>query len=101
MRFRKVSDYAVQLREKQKVKRIYGVGERQFRTLFSKAARELLESNPETVVVVAKAVDGGSLLKGTEAACPDLVLLEWDLPGRPKAELIAALRNLNTGQSSD
>lgn len=37
-RRRKQSDYAVQLREKQKTKRIYGLGEKQFRTLFEKAA---------------------------------------------------------------
>lgn len=34
---RKLSDYGVQLREKQKVKRIYGVLERQFRIYFEKA----------------------------------------------------------------
>ena len=37
MRFRKVSDYAVQLREKQKVKRIYGMLEGQFRRYFEMA----------------------------------------------------------------
>jgi small subunit ribosomal protein S4 len=37
-RRRKQSDYAVQLREKQKVKRIYGLGEKQFRNLFKTAA---------------------------------------------------------------
>src|SRR5210317_2406471 len=37
-RRRKQSDYAVQLREKQKTKRIYGLGEKQFRNLFEKAA---------------------------------------------------------------
>jgi len=36
-RRRKQSDYAVQLREKQKVKRIYGLGEKQFRNLFERA----------------------------------------------------------------
>jgi len=36
-RRRKQSDYAVQLREKQKVKRIYGLHERQFRSLFERA----------------------------------------------------------------
>jgi small subunit ribosomal protein S4 len=36
-RRRKQSDYAVQLREKQKVKRIYGMGEKQFRSLFEYA----------------------------------------------------------------
>ncbi len=36
-RFRKMSDYAVQLREKQKVKRIYGMLEGQFRRYFKMA----------------------------------------------------------------
>jgi len=36
-RFRKVSDYAIQLREKQKVKNIYGMLEKQFRNYFHKA----------------------------------------------------------------
>lgn len=36
-RFRKVSDYAVQLREKQKVKSMYGMLEKQFRLAFKKA----------------------------------------------------------------
>lgn len=38
-RKRKLSDYGVQLREKQKVKRIYGVLEKQFRNYFKKAAK--------------------------------------------------------------
>ncbi len=37
-RRRKQSDYAVQLREKQKVKRMYGLHEKQFRALFERAA---------------------------------------------------------------
>jgi len=39
-RRRKQSDYAVQLREKQKVKRIYGLHEKQFRNLFEQAAHQ-------------------------------------------------------------
>ena len=39
-RRRKQSDYAVQLREKQKVKRIYGLAEKQFRSLFDRAAHQ-------------------------------------------------------------
>jgi len=39
-RRRKQSDYALQLREKQKVKRMYGLQETQFRNLFQRAARE-------------------------------------------------------------
>jgi small subunit ribosomal protein S4 len=36
----KFSDYGIQLREKQKVRRIYGVSEKQFRLIFSKADRQ-------------------------------------------------------------
>jgi len=38
-RRRRVSDYGLQLREKQKVRRIYGVMEKQFRNYYKKAAR--------------------------------------------------------------
>ena len=38
-RRRKASDYGEQLREKQKVKRMYGVAERQFRGYYHKASR--------------------------------------------------------------
>ncbi len=37
---RKASDYLLQLREKQKVKRLYGVMEKQFRRYFEKAERQ-------------------------------------------------------------
>jgi len=37
-RRRRVSDYGLQLREKQKVRRIYGIMERQFRNYYKKAA---------------------------------------------------------------
>jgi len=37
-RRRRISDYGLQLREKQKVRRIYGVMERQFRNYYKKAA---------------------------------------------------------------
>jgi small subunit ribosomal protein S4 len=56
----KSSDYAVQLREKQKVRRIYGMLERQFRLYYAKAASQkgatgenllkLLESRLDNVV---------------------------------------------------
>ena len=59
-RRRKMSEYATQLREKQKAKYTYGVLERQFRNLFHKAARmkgvtgevllQLLESRLDNVV---------------------------------------------------
>lgn len=39
-RQKKMSNYGIQLREKQKLRRIYGVNERQFRTYFKKAAAQ-------------------------------------------------------------
>src|SRR5438105_11214335 len=39
-RRRKTSEYAKQLREKQKVKRIYGLSERQFRNIFDRVRHE-------------------------------------------------------------
>jgi small subunit ribosomal protein S4 len=39
-RRKKMSDYAQQLREKQKVRRIYGVSERYFKTLFERASKQ-------------------------------------------------------------
>ena len=39
-RRRKASDYQRQLREKQKVKRIYGLSERQFRNIFNRVLKE-------------------------------------------------------------
>ncbi|MGD8589221.1 MAG: 30S ribosomal protein S4 [Chromatiales bacterium] len=59
-RRRRVSDYGLQLREKQKVRRIYGVMEKQFRNYYKKAAQvkgatgenllQLLESRLDNVV---------------------------------------------------
>lgn len=37
---RKVSEYAIRLREKQKLRRIYGILERQFKRYFAEASRE-------------------------------------------------------------
>lgn len=39
-RARRMSDYALQLREKQKLRRIYGILERQFRTYYRRAAQK-------------------------------------------------------------
>ena len=59
-RRRRVSDYGLQLREKQKVRRIYGVMEKQFRNYYKKAAQgkgatgenllQLLETRLDNVV---------------------------------------------------
>jgi small subunit ribosomal protein S4 len=59
-RRRKTSEYAHQLREKQKVKRIYGLAERPFRNLFEKAAH-------------APGVTGENLLVGLESRLDNIV----------------------------
>lgn len=57
---RKVSDYGVQLREKQKARRIYGVLERQFRRYYADAARR-------------SGVTGAALLQYLEARLDNVV----------------------------
>jgi small subunit ribosomal protein S4 len=57
---KKVSDYAAQLREKQKVRRIYGVLERQFHGYFVKAS-------------LSKGVTGASLLSMLERRMDNVV----------------------------
>jgi small subunit ribosomal protein S4 len=59
-RRRKESEYAVQLKEKQKAKYTYGLLERQFRNVFEKAARK-------------KGVTGENLLKFLEARLDNVV----------------------------
>lgn len=59
-RSRKISDYGLQLREKQKVRRIYGVLEKQFRSYFHRADR-------------AKGVTGENLLRTLESRLDNVV----------------------------
>lgn len=61
----KVSDYGIQLREKQKVKRMYGLSEKQFRLLFEKSDRQ-------------KGITGENLLIALERRL-DNVFIEWGL----------------------
>ncbi len=56
-RRRKQSDYAVQLREKQKVKRIYGLHEKQFRNLFEYAARRRGITGENLIVALESRLD--------------------------------------------
>lgn len=59
-RRRKASEYAHQLREKQKVKRIYGLSEKPFRNVFEKAAR-------------MSGVTGENLLIGLESRLDNII----------------------------
>jgi small subunit ribosomal protein S4 len=56
----KVQDYGIQLREKQKVKRMYGVLERQFRNYFAKASQ-------------TKGITGATLLQTLERRLDNVV----------------------------
>ena len=59
-RQRRMSDYALQLREKQKLRRMYGVLERQFRNYYAKAAQK-------------KGATGENLLKALECRLDNVV----------------------------
>lgn len=53
----KVSDYRIQLREKQKVKRIYGVFEKQFRRYYSKAERQKGITGTNLLILLERRLD--------------------------------------------
>ncbi len=54
---RKISDYGVQLREKQKVKRIYGLLEKQFHGYYVKATRQLGVTGENLLVLLESRLD--------------------------------------------
>ncbi len=58
------------------------------------AIREFLKHQPE-LEVLGEAENSQQLLKQVEAKCPDIVLLEWDLPNQPTANLIGAIHKLS------
>ncbi len=68
----KISDYGVQLREKQKVKRSYGLSEKQFRLAFEKADQK-------------KGVTGTNLLLGLELRLDNVVYRLGLANSRPQA----------------
>jgi small subunit ribosomal protein S4 len=54
---KKVSEYGLQLREKQKARRIYGVLERQFRSYFEKAERQKGITGENLLVLLERRLD--------------------------------------------
>ena len=56
-RGRKISDYGVQLREKQKVKRMYGLSEKQFSLFFSRADRQKGVTGTNLLVTLERRLD--------------------------------------------
>lgn len=53
----KISDYGVQLREKQKVKRIYGVLEKQFRKYYERAERQKGITGTNLLILLERRLD--------------------------------------------
>uniref|UniRef100_A0A7C4MNF6 Small ribosomal subunit protein uS4 n=1 Tax=Desulfatirhabdium butyrativorans TaxID=340467 RepID=A0A7C4MNF6_9BACT len=56
-RGRKISDYGVQLREKQKVKRLYGLSEKQFRIFFERAERQKGVTGHNLLIMLERRLD--------------------------------------------
>ncbi|MCB9800202.1 MAG: 30S ribosomal protein S4 [Candidatus Omnitrophica bacterium] len=56
-RQRKTSDYGLQLREKQKLKRIYGLLEKQFRVFFARAAKKSGITGENLIQLLEKRLD--------------------------------------------
>jgi len=80
-RRRKVSEYGVQLREKQKVRRMYGLLERQFHNYFEKAARK-------------KGVTGELLLQILECRLDNIVYRLGFAPSRKAARQLVRHRHV-------
>ncbi len=56
-RFKKLSDYAIQLREKQKVKSMYGMLEGQFRLNFQKAEAQKGVTGENMLIMIERRLD--------------------------------------------
>jgi small subunit ribosomal protein S4 len=77
VRRRKVGDYGLQLREKQKVRRVYGVLEKQFRNYFIEATRQT-------------GVTGEALLRSLELRLDNVVFRLGYAPSRAAARQMVA-----------
>lgn len=73
----KLSDYGLQLREKQKVKRVYGILERQFRRYYLKAAQ-------------SKGITGSVLLQFLERRLDNVIFRSGFALTRPQARQIVS-----------
>jgi small subunit ribosomal protein S4 len=80
-RRQKISEYGVQLREKQKIKRIYGLFEKQFRNLFEKANRQ-------------KGITGDNLVKLLERRLDNVVYRLGLAPTRVAARQLVGHRHV-------
>jgi len=83
---RKGSEYALRLREKQKVRRIYGILERQFRNYFHKAEKQ-------------KGITGETLLRMLECRLDNLVYRLGFAPSRKTARQLVLHRHFLVNES--
>ena len=84
-RRRKVSEYAKQLREKQKIKRIYGLSEKQFRNTFEKVA-------------TLQGITGHNLLAALESRLDNIVYRMGFAPSRKAARQLIRHRHVEVKQ---
>lgn len=77
----KISEYGIQLREKQKIKRIYGLLETQFRNYFEKASRQ-------------KGITGDNLVKLIERRLDNVVFRLGLAPSRKSARQLVRHRHI-------
>lgn len=56
-RARKMSDYGIQLREKQKLKRMYGLLEKQFKLTFNEAERQKGKTGENLIILLERRLD--------------------------------------------
>ncbi len=78
----RLSDYGIQLREKQKIKRIYGLFEKQFRNYYKKADR-------------MKGVTGSNLILLLESRLDNVVFRLGFAPSRKAARQLVSHRHFN------
>jgi DNA-binding NarL/FixJ family response regulator len=62
-----------------------------------RSALKLLLEHEKDVMVVGEVADTGMLVSRARDLLPDLVLLDWELPGVRSQTLIAALRSTGPG----
>ena len=86
-RRRKTSEYAKQLREKQKIKRIYGVSERQFRNTFER-------------VTTLPGITGHNLLAALESRLDNMVYRMGFASSRKAARQLIRHRHVEVGGKS-
>ncbi|MGD2207169.1 MAG: response regulator transcription factor [Anaerolineae bacterium] len=60
------------------------------------ALRLLLEHQPD-IEILGEAVDTTGLLDWVRLVCPDLILLDWELPGLPASALLPLLHYRRPG----